>query len=78
MAPLAQGFKFTEATQDEMGEVWQVLLLAYAKDENWGITFQDVKPEEIHPWVMLYFSPRWEFPDITTYTIKEEATGYVL
>ena len=75
---LAAGFKFSEATPDEMGEVSRVLLEAYAPDEQWTIMLKDVRPEEVEPWFAVSFAPRWTLPDITTYVIKEEETGYVL
>lgn len=78
MTTLPLGFKLCKATQDELGEIWEVLKQAYALDENWVIMFQSVKPADIHPWLMANFAPRWQFPDITTFVIKEDATEYVI
>jgi hypothetical protein len=71
------GFVLKEADTSDADELWRVLEKAYATDAVWWVTFKDCNEEDIHPWVMSVFSPRWLFPDITIYKIVEESSGYV-
>ncbi|CZS92298.1 uncharacterized protein RCO7_00790 [Rhynchosporium graminicola] len=72
---IAIGFAISEASKEEMYEVFQVLAAAYAKDEVWVHIFKDCNAEEIHPWLMANMNPRWTMPDMKTFKVTELSTG---
>ena len=73
---LAPGFKLSEGTLADSDEIWRVCEDAFEKDDIWQAAVKGCKKEDIHPWVMSIFTPRWNLPDITFYKITEESTGY--
>ncbi|CAD6505124.1 BgTH12-00619 [Blumeria graminis f. sp. triticale] len=76
---LEPGFRLGEATPNDMPEVWQVFLAAFEKDEQWiGIVRNVVNPADVYPWLCAHFAPRWNFPDIITYKITEDASGAIV
>ncbi|KAL2071584.1 hypothetical protein VTL71DRAFT_12819 [Oculimacula yallundae] len=72
------GFTISEASHEEMAEVFQVLIEAYAKDEVWVQVFKNVAQEEIHPWLMASMCPRWTMPDIKTFKVTDLSTGKIV
>jgi len=77
--PLAPGFTLSEGSlaDSNSDEIWRLLEDAYENDEVWQVAFKECKKEDIHPWVMNTFTPRWNLPDITFYKITEESTGRI-
>ncbi|XMA07388.1 hypothetical protein WAI453_000179 [Rhynchosporium graminicola] len=75
---IAIGFAISEASKEEMYEVFQVLAAAYAKDEVWVHIFKDCNAEEIHPWLMANMNPRWTMPDMKTFKVTELSTGKIV
>lgn len=73
--PLPPGFKLIEAPLSDSDEMWRLCEIAFADDEIWKAAFSNVKEEDIHPWVMAVFTPRWNLPDISFYKIVEESSG---
>ena len=74
--PLPPGFKLSEGTGTDSDEIWQLCEEAFGEDEFWKFVCLDCKKEDMHPWIMNFFSPRWNLPDVTIYKITEESTGY--
>ncbi|KAG4443470.1 hypothetical protein IFR05_001040 [Cadophora sp. M221] len=74
---IAPGFEISEATKEEMAEVFQVLIAAYSSDEVWFQVFKNCKQEDIHPWIMENLNPRWTMPDIKTFKVTELSTGKI-
>lgn len=72
---LKQGFKFGEASSDDIPEIFAVLCRAFARDEVWEYIVKDCKDEDILPWVLRELAPRWAMPDIKAYQFTEEASG---
>ena len=73
---LPPGFKLSEAPLSDSDALWRLCEIAFADDEIWRATFSACDLEDVHRWVMEVFPPRWNLPDITTYKITEESTGY--
>jgi len=74
---IASGFEISEASKDDMAEVWQVCIAAYASDEVWYQVFKNCKEEDIHPWIMAYLNERWIMPDIKTFKVTDVSTGKI-
>ncbi|PVH85351.1 hypothetical protein DL98DRAFT_527832 [Cadophora sp. DSE1049] len=74
---IASGFEISEASKEDMDEVWQVLIAAYASDEVWYQVFKNCKKEEIHPWIMANLNGRWIMPDIKTFKVTDVSTGKI-
>ncbi|KAK0108346.1 hypothetical protein ONS95_003161 [Cadophora gregata] len=75
---IALGFEIAEASKEDMDEVFQVLLAAYAGDEVWHQVFKNCKQEDIHPWIMANLNGRWTMPDIKTFKVTDISTKYVI
>ncbi|CAD6505129.1 BgTH12-00624 [Blumeria graminis f. sp. triticale] len=76
---LEPGFRLGEATPDDMPEIWQIYQAAFEEDELWtGIFRNVVNPDDIYPWLCAHFTPRFNFPDIITYKITEDASGAIV
>ena len=73
---LAPGYKLSEGTLANLDEIWQVYEDAFEEDDIWKAAMKGCKKEDIHSWVISNFAPRPNLPDITTYKITEESTGY--
>lgn len=75
---LPLGFKLSVASVEDMPEVFRVLTTAFADDEVWKHIMNDCAQADVLPWVIRELCPRWVMPDIETYKIVEEASGYHL
>ncbi|RFU29234.1 hypothetical protein B7463_g7081, partial [Scytalidium lignicola] len=71
-------FKFMEADLSDMDEIWTVAEEAFETDAIWELPFKNCKKEDIPPWIMSNFAPRWSLPDITIYKIIEIASGRIV
>ncbi|CCU78377.1 unnamed protein product [Blumeria hordei] len=75
---LEPGFRLEVATPDDMPEIWQIYQAAFEDDEQLiGIFRNVVNPDDIYPWLCDHFTPRFNFPDIITYKITEDASGAI-
>ncbi len=75
---LPPGFTLSEAPSSDHldGRLWEMYMASYKTDGHWiCITKDIVRPEEILPYMIQNFVPRWIMPDITTYKITEDSTG---
>ncbi|KAH7350869.1 hypothetical protein BKA65DRAFT_499168 [Rhexocercosporidium sp. MPI-PUGE-AT-0058] len=72
------GYEISEASKEEMSEVFQVLIAAYSCDEVWYQIFKKCNQEDIHPWVMANLNPRWTMPDMKTFKVTDLSTGKIV
>lgn len=79
MAPLTLDPNFTISTAlpSDMDEVFRMMELAHYNDGVWKHARKKVPDEELHVWLMEVLAPRWDMPDIETYKIVENSSGYV-
>lgn len=74
---LPHGFKLETASAEDMKEVFSVMIDAYVEDEVWQTMVKDCDQKDVLPWTTNTFLGRWTMPDIATYKIVEESSGYV-
>ncbi|KAL3425503.1 acetyltransferase [Phlyctema vagabunda] len=74
---LLPDFELLTASIDDIDELFHVFEAAYVNDEVWRPLVRDVKPEDVHPWLMGSLASRYKFPDIESYKIVEKASGKI-
>lgn len=72
------GFRLETASAEDMKEIFSVMIDAYVEDEVWQTMVRDCEQKDILPWTLNTFLGRWTMPDIITYKIVEEGSGYLV
>ena len=72
---LPPGFEFSEASKDDIPELFSLLDRAMGDFEAWKIVFKNTDSSEILPWLLKTNGPRFEMDDITTWKIIEKSSG---
>jgi hypothetical protein len=68
-------FALGEAAASDIEDIILCFERAYKDDEVFVEVFRGVEPDEIHEWLMKYFSSRLLLPDMTVYKVANKVSG---
>lgn len=75
---LPAGFSLHEGTPADLSDMMKVMEIAFENDgPNRVVTKDVVRTEDIHPYMVEHYAPRWALPDIKVWKVVEDESGYV-
>ena len=69
--PYRSGFELTEATEEDLDDMVDVQLKAFAGDEFWELLVRDVEPEPLRQWTKEFARVRFSIPNLKRFAIRE-------